>query len=160
MDSVKWIVAIEVLDHADLDYFMTERYTSARLVAVGVERKPVGRMLVKSQITNPHDGDTLPSGPCTIRGAAWAGGNKIVKVEVSCDGGNNWMAARLETQPSSRYAWVLWQYPWTPAGAGEYTIVARAADGEGRSQARARDQLRFDRYENNWYHSVRCKVLA
>ncbi len=158
MDSVKWIVAIEALDQRDLGYFMAERYVTAKLLGVGVERKPVTRMLVKSQITNPHHGDTLPPGPYTIRGAAWAGENRISKVEVSWDGGRNWMAARLETQ-LSKYTWALWQCPWTPPGPGEYTIAVRAADVEGRVQSAARDPLRFDQYENNWYHRVRCKVL-
>jgi DMSO/TMAO reductase YedYZ molybdopterin-dependent catalytic subunit len=159
MDSVKWIVAIEALDKSDLDYFMNERYMIARLLGVGVERKPVSRMLVKSYITNPRDGGTLSSGPNTIRGVAWGGENKISSVEVSCDSGKNWMQARLEAQPS-KYTWVLWQCPWTLPGASEYTIVVRATDVEGRTQPAERDPIRFDRYENNWYHSIRCRVLA
>jgi DMSO/TMAO reductase YedYZ molybdopterin-dependent catalytic subunit len=159
MDSVKWIAAIEVLDQGDAGYFMTERYVTARLLEVGVERTPVSRMLVKSQITNLHDGDTLPFRPYTIRGAAWSGECRISKVEVSCDGGGTWVTARLETQPS-QYTWVLWEWPWIPAVPGEYTIVVRASDAKGRTQPARRDQLRFDRYANNWYHLVRCKVLA
>jgi DMSO/TMAO reductase YedYZ molybdopterin-dependent catalytic subunit len=158
MDAVKWIVAIEVLDQSDRSYFMTERYVTARLLAAGVERTPVTRMLVKSQITSPREGETLPFGPYTIRGAAWAGEDRISTVEVSCDAGKNWMSARLEKQHQP-YTWVLWQCPWKPPGPGDHTIVVRAADAEGRTQPSERDRLRFDQYENNWYHAVHCKVI-
>ena len=158
MDSVKWIVGVEALDKNDLSYFMTSRYLTARLLVTGTERTPVARMLVKSQIIKPREGEILPAGPYTIRGAAWAGENRISKVEVTFEEGRNWITANLETQPPP-YTWVLWQCPWTPPGAGEYTIVVRATDMEGRTQPGSRDRLRFDQYENNWYHTVHCKVL-
>src|SRR5581483_5406754 len=106
MDSVKWITGLEALDRNDLSYFMTERYVAARLVATGAERTAVGRVLVKSQITKPREGETLPVGSYMVRGAAWAGATGISKVEITVDAGKTWVAAQLVTN-SPPYTWVL-----------------------------------------------------
>ena len=158
MDSVKWLVSIEALDHQDLSHFMSERYVSSQLLAVGTKRQPISRMPVKSQITVPREGDRLPLQLTVIRGTAWAGDSRVSKVEVSVNEGKDWRVAELEGTPSP-YAWVSWNCLWTPLAPGRYTIVVRAADAEGRTQPESRDRLRFDQYENNWYHAVRCEVL-
>jgi DMSO/TMAO reductase YedYZ molybdopterin-dependent catalytic subunit len=158
MDSVKWLVAIEALDHEDLSHFMTERYVASHLLAVGTRRQPISRMRVKSQITTPREGERLPLRTAVIRGATWAGESKVSTVEVSVTEGKVWVTAELEGTPQP-YAWVFWKCVWTPPVSGKYTIVARATDAEGRTQPVSKDWLRFDQYENNWYHTVRCEVL-
>src|SRR5207249_1230031 len=50
MDSVKWLVHIEALDHEDESFFMTQRYMAVRLQTVGSQQDPLTRMRVKSQI--------------------------------------------------------------------------------------------------------------
>ncbi len=157
MDSVKWLVRIEALDHEDASFFMTQRYVSMRLQVVGSEQSPVTRMRVKSLITQPRGGDILVPRLYTIRGVAWAGENKVAQVEVSTDGGENWVAATLD-QDVRPYTWVLWSYPWEVRAPGVYEIVARATDDQGNVQAGCPDALRVDSYEMNWYHSVRCEV--
>ena len=158
MDSVKWLVSIEALGHQDLSHFMTERYVATRLLAVGTERRPLSRMHVKSQITSPREGERLPLRAYVIRGAAWAGESEVSQVEVAVDGGRLWARAELEAPPQP-YRWVLWKYVWPPPGFGKYTVVARATDAQGRTQPATKDHLRFDQYENDWYHGVRCEVL-
>jgi DMSO/TMAO reductase YedYZ molybdopterin-dependent catalytic subunit len=158
MDSVKWLVSIEALDHQDLSHFMTERYVATRLLAVGTERRHLSRMRVKSLITSPREGEHLPLRTYVIRGAAWAGESEVSHVEVAADGGRTWERAELET-PLQPYCWVLWKYRWTPPGIGKYTVVARATDAQGMTQPATKDRLRFDQYENDWYHGVRCEVL-
>jgi DMSO/TMAO reductase YedYZ molybdopterin-dependent catalytic subunit len=158
MDAVKWLVSIEALGHQDLSHFMTERYVATRLLAVGTERRPLNRMHVKSQITSPREGEHLPLPACVIRGAAWAGESEVSQVEVAVDGGRIWARAELEAPPQP-YCWVLWKYVWTPPGSGKYTIAARATDAQGRTQPATKDRLRFDQYDNDWYHAVRCEVL-
>lgn len=49
-----------------------------------------------------------------VEGYAWAGGGRrIIRVDVSVDGGETWMPAKLKQgseQPSGRaWAWVLWE---------------------------------------------------
>lgn len=157
MDSVKGLARIEALEHDDRGYFMTERYVTTRLLAVGSLRTPVTRMRVKSQIARPHEGEVLPPGPYEIRGAAWAGESKIGRVEVSVDAGKSWALAALESTPQ-RYAWVLWNQQWVPQGPGVYAITVRAIDDEGTTQPWSQDPLQIDGYEDNWYHAVHCEV--
>jgi hypothetical protein len=64
---------------------------------------------------------------------AFAGDRGISKVEVSVDGGKTWEEATLKP-PSSGLSWVLWAYEWNPLSAGEYSIYARATDGNGQVQ--------------------------
>jgi DMSO/TMAO reductase YedYZ molybdopterin-dependent catalytic subunit len=159
MDSVKWLVQIQVLDREDTSPFMTQQYVSLRLQAVGSERAPVTRMQVKSQIAWPPDRALLIAGQYFVRGAAWAGENKVALVEVSTNGGQDWAAASLENSPA-QYAWVLWKYPWDAQKRGEYRISVRATDEKGKTQPAARDPVRVDAYELNWRQSVACTVRA
>ena len=68
-----------------------------------------------------------------IQGAAWAGEADIAYVEVSTDSGTTWVPARLGDE-HARYAWRLWDYAWAAPKAGEYTIMSRATDDQGRTQ--------------------------
>ena len=51
-------------------------------------------MNVKSAFSRPVDGAILTRRRFTIRGAAWAGENRIREVEVSTDGGKTWFESR------------------------------------------------------------------
>jgi DMSO/TMAO reductase YedYZ molybdopterin-dependent catalytic subunit len=157
MDCVKWLTGIEVLDHADRTYFMTERYIATRLDAVGSDQRPLTRVLVKSLITKPREGEILKVGLNSVEGAAWAGERGVAGVEVSTSGGKNWTAATLNWQ-SQPYSWVFWTYSWEIGAPGVYTVMARATDDEGNVQPSSRDPLRIDSYELNSYHSVRCEA--
>jgi DMSO/TMAO reductase YedYZ molybdopterin-dependent catalytic subunit len=157
MDSIKWLTRVEALDHSDTSLFMTQRYVAVRLQAVGSDQRPITRMRVKSLITEPREGQFLTKTPHRIRGAAWAGENRVARVEVSTDGGQEWALAKLDKDIRA-YCWVLWTYPWEPRDSGAYTIVARATDDHGNTQPASRDALRIDSYEMSWYHAVRCEV--
>jgi DMSO/TMAO reductase YedYZ molybdopterin-dependent catalytic subunit len=157
MDSVKWLASIEALGHQDLNHFMTDRYVATRLLEVGTERRPLNRMQVKAQVISPREGEHLALRAQVIHGLAWAGESEVAQVEVAVDGGQIW--TRAELSPQQPYCWVLWKYVWTPRGSGQYTVAARAIDAQGKIQPAAKDRLRFDQYENDWYHTVRCEVL-
>jgi DMSO/TMAO reductase YedYZ molybdopterin-dependent catalytic subunit len=157
MDSVKWLLRIEALDQEDMSYFMTRQYRATRLQTFGSDQYPTTRMRVKSQIARPRQGETLSPGSYTIRGAAWAGENGVDRVEISINGGTDWTPAGMEKNRRP-YSWVLWEYHWVAERPGEYTVMVRATDGQGNIQPSSRDPLRMDRYELNWYHSVRCVV--
>src|SRR5262249_42275224 len=88
---------------------------------------------VKSTITSPEDQAKVPSGAMTIRGFAWAGEEKIERVEVSTDGGSKWRDAQLSPQKLP-FAWRLWQIEWRPERPGYYTILSLATDSSGRVQ--------------------------
>ena len=157
MDSVKWLVRIEALSHADTSLYVTQRYVAIRLETIGSEQTPVTRMRVKSVIVQPRPGEIVSPGSYTIRGAAWAGENRVSRVEVSTNGGDSWQPASLEGEDRP-YCWRLWGYRWFITAPGTYQISARASDDQGDIQPAERDPRRLDRYELDSYHSVRGEV--
>jgi len=90
--------------------------------------------MVKSIIGNPGLNATLEAGTHTVRGVAWAGDDTVDTVEISPDGGDTWLEAEIyEGEADEPYGWVLFRYEWE-AESGEYTLVSRATDSEGRMQ--------------------------
>ncbi|HYW69406.1 MAG TPA: hypothetical protein VE961_00130, partial [Pyrinomonadaceae bacterium] len=53
--------------------------------------------------------------------------------DVSTDGGTTWSPAALGNE-QSRYAWRLWSHRWQPPTSGDYVIMSRASDSQGRVQ--------------------------
>ena len=87
---------------------------------------------MKSVIAQPTD-NSSSSREVTIRGAAWAGEANVTRVDISIDSGRSWRPARLAAE-RARYCWRLWEYVWQAPSAGEYTIMSRATDDQGRTQ--------------------------
>jgi sulfite oxidase len=137
--SCKWLTEIKVLDHEFEGNFMKPGYRMPnQLIAPGGEVNPedthaITSLGVKSVIVQPGEDSALKSGRLKIHGAAWAGEAAVTRVEVSTDGGTTWRAARLGAQ-QARYAWRFWDYAWNPPKPGEYTIMSRASDDQGRTQ--------------------------
>ena len=155
MDSVKWLRGIEVLagPPPSQDY---ARETQSLLL--GRRRgEPVTAMNVKSTFSRPLDGATLFGRRFTIRGAAWAGENRVRRVDVSVDGGKSWQPARLESEPRP-YAWVCWSHQWAIAGPGSYELAATATDDRGREQPVERPADRADDYESNQRQVIQVTV--
>lgn len=73
------------------------------------------------------------SGPRVLRGRSWSGGGRIVRVEVSFDGGLNWRAAEHHGQHLAR-AWLPWHVEWAPRRTGTRLLMARATDETGATQ--------------------------
>ena len=140
--SCKWLTEIKLLDTEFVGNFMNPGYRLPNQpVKPGEAVKPedthaVTALEVKSVIAGPSDGATLKAGRVVVHGAAWAGEADIEKVEVSTDGGANWIPAKLG-RDQSRYAWRLWSYDWKTAKAGDYIIQSRATDSQGHTQPAA-----------------------
>src|SRR6202166_2236016 len=136
--SCKWLTEIKILESEFAGNFMTPGYRFPNQpVKPGDAVKPedthpLTALNVKSVISGPLDGASLKPGKAAVHGAAWAGEADIVKVEVSIDGGASWNAAVLG-HDQSHYAWRLWTYDWK-AKAGDYSILSRATDSQGRTQ--------------------------
>lgn len=70
---------------------------------------------VNSAICIPSDGSHVPlkNGCFEVKGYAWSGGGrKVVRVDVSSDGGKTWHAADLIQDSSPLYrcwSWTLWK---------------------------------------------------
>jgi sulfite oxidase len=130
---IKWLTDITVQsDEAKGFYMQTAYRIPAKPIEPGASESgqtmiPVESMVVKSLIVAPPDGGRVKVGPTMIQGVAWGGEARVVKVEVSMDGGETWEPARLvgEDQP---YAWRQWQCIWKEKTAGTCTILCRATD--------------------------------
>lgn len=137
----KWLNRIWVRDRVhDSEKMSGYAY---RIPAYQVEpglKPPVGDMRiatslrVKSIITRPEPhSDFSAENTIKVRGHAWAGENRIRKVQVSTDFGIHWIETEL-TPPSNRYAWYHWETDITLANKGYYEIWARAFDDIGNAQ--------------------------
>jgi len=155
MDSVKWLRSIEVLaGEPPAQEYMRE----VRSLLLGPQRAgAVTAMNVKSTFSRPVDGAILIGRRFTLRGAAWAGENRISRVEISIDGGGTWQPARLESEPKP-YAWVCWSHEWKIAGPGVHQLAVTATDDQGRQQPGERPSNRMDDFEWNQRQTIEVTV--
>ncbi len=136
---VKWVTQISPVAQPNDGFFMNPAYRFPKYplppgsAPVPPELEVIEGMLVKSSITHPADQAKMPLKPVTIRGFAWAGEEKIERVDVSTDGGGRWSNAKLSPQHLP-FAWRLWSLEWTPPAKGYYTLMSRATDSAGRVQ--------------------------
>ena len=92
-----------------------------------------------------------------LKGIAHAGDRGVSKVEVSIDDGKSWNQAKISHEESP-LAWVLWNYDWRPAQAGEYKLIVRATDGKGEVQT---DKERGTAPEGaTGYHKITTQIEA
>jgi DMSO/TMAO reductase YedYZ molybdopterin-dependent catalytic subunit len=140
MASIKWLQRIIVSGEPFTGYYQTLDYAYWKRRGDIAELSPVAELQVKAEIARPARGETVPANSSVlIRGAAWAAGNEIVRVEVSTDGGSAWKEATLLGEPKPN-AWRFWQFDWTtPSAPGKQTLVARATDSYGQTQPVHRD---------------------
>ena len=139
--SCKWLTEIKVLESDFVGNFMSPGYRFPNQpVKPGDAVKPedthpLTALSVKSVISGPGDGANVKAGKVAVHGTAWAGEADVVKVEVSTDGGSTWNSAKLGHE-QAHYAWRLWSYEWKAKG-GDYTVLSRATDSQGRTQPAA-----------------------
>ncbi|MGH9499172.1 MAG: sulfite oxidase [Terriglobales bacterium] len=137
--SCKWLSEIKVLDKEFDGNFMKPGYRMPNHPLkpgdpLNVDDShAVTALTVKSLIAAPTDDWTSPARSIHVHGAAWAGEANIVKVEVSTDSGATWQPAKLG-RDQAKYAWRLWSYSWKAPKAGDYSILSRATDSQGRTQ--------------------------
>jgi len=140
--SCKWLTQITVLDRPAEGNFMSPGYRFPNTPGKpGEPVKPedthsLTALTVKSLIAAPSEGAKLKAGTHVIQGVAWAGEADITQVEISTDGGASWNIAHLG-KDQAKYAWRLWSYNWKPARGGDYVILSRASDSQGRVQPEA-----------------------
>jgi DMSO/TMAO reductase YedYZ molybdopterin-dependent catalytic subunit len=162
--SCKWITEIKLLDQPFDGNFMSPGYRMPNQpLKPGEAVKPedthsITALMVKSIIAAPTDGATAKSKQIIVRGAAWAGEADITKVEISTDGGDTWHPAALDAE-HARYAWRQWSYRWQPAKGGDYVILSRATDSQGRTQP-ATAAWNPSGYFYNAYDQVKIHVEA
>jgi molybdenum-dependent oxidoreductase-like protein len=134
------------MDHMPALYYQTHYFVDG--TSPEDSRKTMlTAMGVKTLIKYPRDEDSpLSRGAHAVRGLAWSGQGRIVRVEASTDGGASWHDAHLE-ESYDRWLWVRWSYVWEANEAGEYRIMARATDERGRVQPQIRSNFQRKHFD-------------
>ncbi len=125
--SIKWIRRIEVGDQPYMTREETSKYTEE--VKDGKIRQFSFEMDARSIITYPAFPQHIERGWVEIRGIAWSGRGRIVKVEVSTDAGKSWYTANLPG-PVLDKAHTQFKFLWQWNG-DETEILSRATDETG-----------------------------
>lgn len=141
---MKCLTWIRVLSTPDENFWMKTGYrvpdtprgntTPEAMKAGGVKTVPITRMPVRSFLVSPEAGSKIPAGmSIALRGIAFSGYGKIVKVEISEDGARSWREAQLGDDHGA-YSFRTWEAPWTPKTPGNSTVAVRATDQKGNVQ--------------------------
>ena len=129
--NVKWLRRLEVSATPMHTKDETSKYSL--LLRDGTARQFDFGLGVKSLITQPSFGMNMPgAGLHEISGLAWSGAGRIVKAEVSTDGGASWREAVLQG-PVLPKALTRFRLPWDWNGAPAL-LQSRATDEKGNVQ--------------------------
>jgi DMSO/TMAO reductase YedYZ molybdopterin-dependent catalytic subunit len=136
---VKWVTQLTLNAEANSGFYMNPGYRYPTVaVSPGSPVRPedlvtLETMPVKSFFVSPEDGTKCSRGGTVLSGIAWAGEQRIAKVDVSADRGASWHSAKLSKEdfPS---AWRLWRFDWEPKSLGYHLLMCRATDQSGAKQ--------------------------
>ena len=147
---VKWLRRLEVGDEPWHHREETSKYTD--LLANGKARRFTWEMDAKSVITNPSPQAPITHGPgpMVLTGVAWSGRGTIPRVDVTTDGGANWVQARMDG-PSLDKSMHRFYHDFVWDGK-PMLLQSRAHDSTGYIQP-TKDALREVRGENSIYHN-------
>jgi DMSO/TMAO reductase YedYZ molybdopterin-dependent catalytic subunit len=141
---MKCLTWIRVLDKPDENFWMKSAYkipdtprgniTPEEAKSGNVKMIPINRMPVRSFLISPDGSSKIPAGmKVLLRGIAFSGHGRVVKLEVSADDAKAWQPATLG-EDFGAYSFRTWQFAWTPATPGHYTVAVRATDEKGNVQ--------------------------
>ena len=116
-------------------------------------------MPVRSIVTSPANGAKLPAGTreVKLRGAAWAGENRVSRVDVSIDFGATWQRVNLE-KPKNKYDWQRWTWTLKLPSDGYFEIWTRGTDTKRNMQPHQAGFWNPQGYGGNAMHRVAVLV--
>jgi DMSO/TMAO reductase YedYZ molybdopterin-dependent catalytic subunit len=135
MASVKWLSAIEGIDHGFQGHQQVGTYVYRE--QAGDEGTPVTEIRVRSLLVPPGIPDwstrrrLVKPGRIKITGRAWCGGGVPV-ARVALGANDHWVEATLHPS-TSPYAWRRWEAEWE-ATEGHHLLRCRATDANGNEQ--------------------------
>nr|XP_037867145.1 sulfite oxidase isoform X3 [Bombyx mori] len=171
--SVKWLQSITVSEDESPSHWHQKDYRAFNPsktweTADFATAPPVYSLPVTSAICDPADGDVISvkNGAVQVRGYAYSGGGaKIVRVDVSADGGRSWWEAReLQADaapPQQHYGWTLWTASVPVATQQkEVELWAKATDSNFNTQPeRFNDIWNIRGILSNAYHRIKIKLV-
>lgn len=160
--NVKWLQRITVSNDESDSHWQQNDYKgfspSTDWDTVDFSKSPaIQNMPVTSAICNLQQNQSVSvneNGFITVQGYAWSGGgNKIVRVDLTADGGKNWHVAKLIEDPSTHgnptnltgrnWAWSLWKAEIAiPEGVKNVEVWSKAVDSNYNVQPES--------FENVW----------
>ncbi|MBP1179402.1 molybdopterin-dependent oxidoreductase [Methylobacterium sp. PvR107] len=161
--SPKWLRHITVQDHPSDNPIQASDYKlyppdETAETADPVRGHTIDTMPLNAAICTPPRGAALEVGACRVRGYAVAGDRAVIRVDVSSDGGRNWIQATLEHEPEAPFAWTFWtaELDLPP---GEHDLAVRAWDSAGQTQPALPDDVwNHKGYLCTCWHRVRVRV--
>ena len=162
--SVKWLNRITVQAepsanfHQQRDYklFSPQRRSETVDFDAGLT---IQDMPLNSAICEPATGAVLKAGRTRIAGWAIAGERRVARIDVSGDGGANWICATIEDREPSPFTWTFW-HATIDLAEGDHEIVVRAVDSAGQSQpSRPQDVWNFKGYLSTAWHRVAVTIV-
>lgn len=145
--NIKWLRRLKVGKGPFMTRWETSKYTD--LLPDGTAYQFSLVMEAKSVITNPSGRQQIRPGFQEIRGLAWSGRGRIVKVEVTIDSGRTWRTAELQ-EPVLSKCHTRFRLPWAWDGQ-EAILQSRCVDQTGYRQP-SRDALIKVRGTHSSYH--------
>ncbi|CAH1155048.1 unnamed protein product [Phaedon cochleariae] len=172
--NVKWLGKIVVAKDESDSHWQQNDYKgfspSTDWDTVDFSKSPaIQELPVISAICQPGGGDTVQvqNGRITVKGYAWSGGGqKIVRVDVTADGGKSWHVAKFDHQdsalPPKHWAWTLWsaEIP-VENNAKSVEIWAKAVDSCYNTQPESFENIwNLRGVLSNAYHRVRVYLKS
>ncbi|MFI5134931.1 MAG: molybdopterin-dependent oxidoreductase, partial [Chitinophagales bacterium] len=161
--SVKWLKRITLQEQPSENYFQARTYQLFpphinREAAESYSGIQLGELGVNCVITSPTNNFISDDESITVNGYALSsGGRKIVRVDLSSNGGKSWVTANI-THEGGLWAWCFWETQLI-LQKGEHDIVARAFDSAVNTQPEdPRHTWNFKGYMNNAWHRVKIIV--
>jgi sulfite oxidase len=160
--SVKWLKEIRLEREPSPNHFQKAYSLFPTSTLTVPDGHAGGRVLdefpVSSAFGAPSHGSSVPAGRVTVRGWSIGTGSRIVeRVEVSCDGGATWVAARFLSPPRP-FVWRLWEAECT-LRRGMHELICRAADDGGNTQPDdARTTWNVKGYVNNCWDRISVRA--
>jgi sulfite dehydrogenase (cytochrome) subunit A len=138
---VKMLNDIEVLNQADQKFWTTHAYRlpadPCHCIQPGealTGTVPVGKMTVRSFITNLENDRTIPGGkPYPLKGVAFDQGYGVDRVLFSVNGGQQWQTARLG-KDYGNFSFRPWKSQFIPESGRSYALQSLAINRIGESQ--------------------------
>ena len=161
--SVKWLGRIRLSAEPTANYFQSRAYRfqreidprDPRDITAGVALSAVP---LNAVILYPTASQVVPAGRVLVRG--WAMGSEgrpVTAVEVSPDGGEAWLEARISL-PGPAWTWSFWEAALQLAP-GCHTVVVRATDSAGQTQPPTLGATwNVKGYNNNAWHRVAIRA--
>jgi len=115
-------------------------------------------MNLKSFVTHPAGEGPVRAGLVQVHGVAFSGSSAVKGVDVSVDGGGNWLPASFSGPLLGPYAWRRFVLP-VRLSVGTYTITSRAVTYDGTVQPELRVENERGYAHSGWRdHAVKVTV--